>query len=300
MHAVGARSTSPSQKCQKKGAEHSWKSSCRSCATSAMDCAPCQEQGKCDILVNFQPQPPLQYISRHSTTRWLQPHLLSQLKLLLHQTTWITLHKLTLLHRTCAPCQYTAPQPIKPYYAALPYTNIGSTVNNPVWQYTTLTAPCFASIPFISLQYIAWQFATLHDTSLPIQLEYKSSGNRSKNYNYMTLITPHDTHTFTFCNIILHTITRRYATTTSTLPTSATARHDIRLCNTSIRYAALRSMASWYSTPQGTTWLHTTVPHITPREFWLHRTAPHQITVHKSSHRGSYNYTTLLRYTTLP
>ena len=97
VHAVAARSTFPSEHCQKLwGSDLFWTVRCRFCLARARDSAPCEKRAKREVCssLNYQLQRPTLDYTRlyYSTLRYTTLHSTT-----LHYT---TLHYITLLYAT--------------------------------------------------------------------------------------------------------------------------------------------------------------------------------------------------------
>ena len=139
VRAVVARSTFPSQKCQKlRGSDHFWRFRC-GCAWQAQGVVNlAKSEQNVRALYQFQLQP-----TKHCTT----PHYLTLHYSTLHYTAphYTTLHCTTLHYTTLTTLHHTTL-----HYTTLQYTTL---------QYATLP---YATLRFTTLQYTTLQYNTLH------------------------------------------------------------------------------------------------------------------------------------------
>ena len=143
-----ARSTFPTQKCKKQtGSEHLWTFRCRFAWQAQRIAHLVESKQNVRVLCQFQLQPPLHYITLHSTplhytTTKLPPQL--QLELQLQPTTTSTLHYITLHYATLLVLHYTTL-----HYTTLPYATLR-----------------YATLHYTTLHFTPLHFTTLHYTQL--------------------------------------------------------------------------------------------------------------------------------------
>ena len=270
VHAVVARSTFRSQKCQKLAvSDHFWK---LRCGKSARRCgAKHISKSKCTKHHMFAPLLEVQ-ISKKCTPLWCEAHFEVKMYKTHHARTTFGSSDVEKVHAVVARSTFRS-QNVQ-----------NTTCSRHFWRFRCR----FASLHYITLHYIPLHYAPLHYTTLH-NTTTTTTQLHSTTLNYTTLhyITLHYTplhyttlHYTALPSTTLHYITL-HSTTTTTTQLHSTTIHSTTLHYTKVHYTTL------HYTP-----LHYIILHYLP----LHFTTLHYTTLH---YNYNYGYTTTLNYTKL-